>query len=827
MKLNAEQNNTYSTGEHTPMPARVRALAEYGLTREQAAQRMAAGLNNKSVESPTKTVPQIIAGNTFTYFNLIFFVLAAALLAVGSFQNLLFLIVVVVNTLIGIIQELNAKKTLDRLVLLSAPKAAAVRDGEVVILPTDKTVLDDIVIFKTGNQIYADGSVLDGEITVNESLITGESDDITKRTGDKLVSGSFVVSGECRARLEKVGADSFVSGLTLEAKKNKKHKQTGMMKALTRLLQIIGIAIIPVGILLYRQQTNILHLTTKAGIENTTAALIGMIPEGLYLLVSVALAVSVVRLSKKKTLVHDLKCIETLARVDVLCVDKTGTITENSMEVTAVEPLETTDLSLDSIEILLTDFVKDMAADNSTMQALKEHFTGASPRRAEKIKAFSSTTKYSAVSFGPGENYALGAPEFVLRSQYANFRETIESFTAKGSRVLVLAKCGSLDGNAALETVTPIALVMLDNPIRPTAKSTFEYFLDQGVEIKVISGDNQKTVAVAAEKAGIANAGSCVDASTLDTNEKLIHAAGAYTVFGRVTPVQKRQLVYALQKAGHTVAMTGDGVNDVLALKAADCSIAMASGSEVASQVSHLVMLGSDFDSMPLVVAEGRRVINNIERSAALFLVKNIFSFILAVISISAVFAYPLTPSQLSLISMITIGIPSFILSLEPNTNLVRGNFLINVIYRALPAALTDLVIVIGVVLFDAAFNLDSGELSTITAFLVTAVGFIMIWRVCRPLNWKDFALLGGLAVIFAGVLLFAPWLFTLSHLSFGSVLVLAVFLLLIPSVMWLFTLCLDKIAAFCRFCAGKIQLLKEDSRKQPKSGKAAKEKTP
>lgn len=807
-----------------PMPARVRALSEYGLTREQVGERIAAGQSNKAVESPTKTVPQVIAGNLFTFFNLIFFILTLALLAVGSYKNLTFLIPVVINTLIGIIQELNAKKTLDKLVLLSAPKAIVVRDGETFSVPTDETVLDDIVFFKTGNQIYADGAVLDGEVTVNESLITGESDDITKRAGDKIVSGSFVVSGECRARLESVGAESFVSKLTLEAKKDKKRKQTGMMKSLTRLLQIIGIVIVPVGILLFWQQTNILGLTTKEGTVKTTAALIGMIPEGLYLLVSVALAVSVVRLAKNKTLVHDLKCIETLARVDVLCVDKTGTITENSMEVTGIEPLETTELSLDSIELLLTDFVKDMAADNSTMQALKEHFTGASPRKAEKLKAFSSTTKYSAVSFGLGENYALGAPEFVLRSQYFNYREAIETFTAKGSRVLLLAKCGSLDGSSTLDTVTPIALVMLDNPIRPTAKSTFQYFFEQGVEIKVISGDNPTTVAVAAEKAGIVNSDRCVDASTLDTDEKLTEAAGKYTIFGRVSPVQKRQLIYALQKAGHTVAMTGDGVNDVLALKAADCSIAMASGSEVASQVSHLVMLGSDFDSMPLVVAEGRRVINNIERSAALFLVKNIFSFALAIISVWFVFEYPLTPSLLSLIGMITIGIPSFILALEPNKNLVRGNFLANVIYKALPAALTDLVIVIGVVLFDAAFNLNSDELSTVTAYLVTAVGFIVVWRVCRPLNWKDFALLGGLALLFAGVLIFLPWLYTVSPLSFGSVLVLVVFLLLTPSVLLLFTLGLDKIAAAYRYCERKLKLLKEDDGKPAAGEKAVKE---
>ncbi|MEI6579126.1 MAG: HAD-IC family P-type ATPase, partial [Eubacteriales bacterium] len=461
----------------------------------------------------------------------------------------------------------------------------------------------DIVEFKSGNQIYADGEVLAGEIQVNEALVTGESDDILKRTGDKLISGSFVVSGECRVRLESVGYDSFVSKLTLEAKKGKKQKKTGMMKALTRLLQFIGIAIIPVGILLYIQQTNTLGLTMKAGIENTTAALIGMIPQGLYLLVSVALAVSVVRLSKKKTLVHDLNCIETLARVDVLCVDKTGTITENFMKVADVVPLETSKMSLDAIEMLLADFVGAMSADNSTMQALKEHFRLGLLRPAEKVQAFSSTNKYSAVSFGAGENYTLGAPEFILREQYHNYQENIEAQTAKGYRVLLLAECDNLIEDGTLDKVNPVALVLLENPVRPTARSTFEYFLEQGVEIKVISGDNPTTVAMAAEHAGIVNSDRFIDASTLDTDEKLADAALAYTVFGRVTPVQKQQLIRYLQKAGHTVAMTGDGVNDVLALKAADCSIAMASGSEVASKVSHLVMLGSDFDSMPLVVA--------------------------------------------------------------------------------------------------------------------------------------------------------------------------------------------------------------------------------
>jgi len=791
-----------------PPPERLAAYPDYGLTDEQAAVKMQAGQDNKAVDSPSKTVSQIVTGNIFTYFNLIFIVLAIALISVGSFKNLMFLVVVVINTLIGIFQELRAKRTLDKLVLLSEPKATVVRNGALLELPTNETVLDDIAVFGSGNQIYADATLLTGELQVNESLVTGESDEIVKKPGDKLISGSFVVSGECRARLERVGKDSFVSKMTVEAKKSKKSKQTGMMRDLTRLLQIIGVAIIPVGIMMYSRQTQILGLTVKEGIDNTTAALIGMIPEGLYLLVSVALAVSVIRLSKRKTLVRDLKCIETLARSDVLCVDKTGTITENRMDVTGVIPLDP-GMTLGVIERLLADFTGDMPGINATMQAIKKRFGGTVFRRAVKIKEFSSADKYSAVAFGGTENYALGAPEFILRGRFPEHLETIKEYASTGSRVLMLAKCSSLTGDNILETVSPIALITLENPIRPTAKATFEYFNEQGVQIKVISGDNPATVCAAAQNAGINNAENYIDASVLDSKEKIAQAAEKFTVFGRVTPEQKRQLILALQKAGHTVAMTGDGVNDVLALKAADCGIAMASGSEVASKVAHLVMLNSDFDSMPHVVAEGRRVINNIERTASLFLVKNIFSFILAIISISAVFAYPLTPAQLSLASMITIGIPSFFLSLEPNTSLVRGRFILNVLYRALPAALTDLFIIIGVVLFNAAFKLNAAEVTTIAALLITSVGLIMVWKVCRPFNRLRAGLLAGLVALFIAVLAIVPKLFSIVPISFGSTLILAVFILLIPSVMWLFSVGLDKIAAICRFIARKIQILK------------------
>ena len=795
------------------MPERIATFPDFGLTTDQVRHRMAAGLDNKAVDSPSKTVPQIIFGNILTYFNLIFTVLAISLIAVGSFKNLMFLVAVVINTLIGIIQELRAKKTLDKLVLISEPKATVIRDSVAVEVFSEETVLDDIVVFHSDNQIYADALLLTGELRVNESLVTGESDELLKKPGDKLISGSFVVSGEGRARLERVGRNSFVSKMTVEAKKSKKSKQTGMMRDLTRLLQVIGITIIPVGIMMYTRQTQILGLLPKEGIENTTAALIGMIPEGLYLLVSVALAVSVMRLSKRNTLVRELKCIETLARADVFCVDKTGTITENHMDVTAIVAIGPEQASPASLERLLTDFVGDMPGINATMQALKKHFNSASSRRAVQIKEFSSADKYSAVSFGPCENYALGAPEFVLRDRYDQYRETIDAYASAGSRVLLIASCGAIGQANTLDRAKPIAIITLDNPIKPTAQATFEFFRDQGVAIKVISGDNPLTVAAAAKSAGIEHTDRSIDATVLDSKEKIAQAARQFTVFGRVTPEQKRQLVLALKKAGHTVAMTGDGVNDVLALKAADIGIAMASGSDVASKVSDLVMLDSDFDSMPHVVAEGRRVINNIERTASLFLVKNIFSFILATISIFAVFAYPLTPAQLSLASTLTIGIPSFFLALEPNKSLVRGRFIVNVIYRALPAALTNLFIIIGVVLFKEAFTLNAEEVTTIAAVLITCVGFIMVWKVCQPFNWKRAVMLVGLIVLFAGVLSLAPGLFSIVPLSFGSGLVLSVFILLIPSVMWLFTIGLENLVKGVRFIIRKAKLLKEDTK--------------
>ena len=750
-----------------------------GLTPGQVSERMRKGLYNKPVTSPTKTIKEIIYSNVFTYFNLIFFVLAIALIAVGSFNNLTFMVVITVNLLIGIFQEINSKKTLDSLTLMNVPRVMVRRDGRMIEISTEKLVLDDIVYFSAGNQICADAVVVEGEVQVNEALVTGESDEITKREGAKLLSGSFVVSGKCAAKLTAVGENSFVSKMTLDAKRSEKRKKIGLALSLNRLIMVIGITIIPLGVALFTRHAFSIHLGLKENIEKTSAALIGMIPEGLYLLVNVTLAVSVIKLAKKDTLVHDLSCVETLARVDTLCVDKTGTITDNSMLVSEIIPVVS---SVDPVP-LLSDFVHNMSSDNITMETLKKHFGDAVARQAREVIPFSSSTKMSSVSFSPAENYVLGAPEFVLREQYPNYRGMIEPHVMNGRRVLVFAQSQSVRLDETSK-VRPLALVLLVNPIRPEAEETFGFFAEQGVNIKVISGDNQYTVSAAAREAGIRNADKCIDLTGL-TEEEVAAAAEEYTVFGRVTPDQKRTLIRSLKNGGHTVAMTGDGVNDVLALKEADCSIAMASGSDVACQISHLVLLKSQFSSLPSVVAEGRQVINNIQRSASLFLVKNIFSFLLALISVFAVIEYPLKPAQISLISALTIGIPSFVLALEKNEKRVEGKFLRNVIYAALPAALTDLIVVIGVILFTNAYNIPSDISSTIIAVLMALVGFTMVVKIARPFNLIHGILVGGIILLFILGISIMPRFFELVMPDFGGMLVLAVFTLLIPSVIF------------------------------------------
>ena len=753
------------------------------------------GWTNRAVESASKTTKEIIHENVFTYFNLIFAVLAVLLCIAGSFRDLTFLPVILANTLIGIIQEVRAKQVLDNLSMLNAPRSAVVRDGKKKIVDSEELVLDDIVIFKAGSQVCADAEVCAGEVQVNESLLTGESDEITKRRGDKLMSGSFIVSGQCHARLDKVGEDSYIAKLTLQAKEMQEGEQSEMIRSLDKLVKYVGVAIIPIGIILFCQSFFFQNDGFRSSVAAMVAAVIGMIPEGLYLLASVALAVSSVRLAQKKVLLHDMKCIETLARVDVLCVDKTGTITENTMKVQdVIETDEYDGRTMEPLSMLIGDFAAAMTPDNITMAAIKEYFKQGTGKRAVSKTGFSSSSKYSSVTFSDGA-YVLGAPEFVLKGDYAERADTITELASDGTRVLVFGTYdGVPDGKPLARPVTPLGYILLANPIREAAKETFQYFAEQGVEVKVISGDNPVTVSKVAAQAGIENAEHYVDASTLQTPEEMKKAVLGNTVFGRVTPNQKRQFVQILKEAGHTVAMTGDGVNDILALKDADCSIAMASGSEAAAQASQLVLLESDFSCMPQVVLEGRRVVNNIQRSASLFLVKNIFSFLLSLISFVFMFSYPLEPSQISLISMFTIGIPAFFLAMEPNKNIIKGHFLTNVFLKALPAAITDAVAVGALVIFGRTFGVNSTDISTAATMLLAIVGFMILYKISAPMNKIRAGILGGciLGLLFCSIYL--NDLFAITGMTTECVMLFVVFAIATEPVLRYLTLLVGKI---------------------------------
>ena len=651
---------------------------------------------------------------------------------------------------------------------------------------------------------------------MNEALLTGEADEILKKPGDGLLSGSFIVSGQCKARLDKVGADSYISKLTLEAKARKNEEESEMIRSLDRLVKIIGVLIIPIGILLFSQQYFINGESLKSSVTATVAAVIGMIPEGLYLLASVAMAVSVMRLAFGKVLVHSMKSIETLARVDVLCVDKTGTITENTMTVKKAVPLyemnaegEDPDFSpeeLATLELQVGDFVTAMNGDNITMQALQAYFQKHTGRRPDQVFSFSSENKYSGAVFGE-HNYVMGAPEFLLRSSYQEYQPLIEKYSSQGYRVLLFGEYQeALDGGALKAPVIPKGMVLMANPVRENAPETFRYFADQGVAIKVISGDNPVTVSEVAKEAGIENAEAYIDVSMLHSEEELLEAAEEYTVFGRVKPEQKRQLIAALKQKGHTVAMTGDGVNDVLALKDADCSIAMASGSDAAAHAAQMVLLESDFSKMPSVVAEGRRVVNNIERTASLFLVKNIFSLLMSVFSIVFMMNYPLEPSQISLISMFTIGIPAFFMSLEQNKNRIQGRFLNNVFFRALPAGLTDFAVISGLVIFCREFMVGDTDLSTSCTILLAIVGIMILYKIMSPMSKYHWGL--WFAMIF-GILFcmtFMNRIFAITTLSRKCAMLLVIFAIITEPALRYLSVLVQKIWDAARWIKKKWQ---------------------
>ena len=781
-----------------------------GLSPQEIKLRQSNGLSNIMPPSNTKSEGQIIKENVLTFFNLIFLVLALCLCLVGSFKNLMFLLVAVANTVVGSFQEIRAKRAVDKLTLVAAGTAKAIRSGQRVSVRTDQLVRDDIVEFAAGDQICADAVVRDGQLQVNESLLTGEADAILKNPGDTLKSGSFVISGRARVQLTHVGSESYAAKLAAEARRNVRSTKSEMMLSLTKLITVVGIALIPLGIILFlRHFLSVFQgLPLRDSVESTVSALIGMIPEGLYLLTSVAIAASCLKLSRKRVLVQDMNCIETLAHVDVLCVDKTGTITEPTMEVTDVYPLNSERFSYDDIEKILAAFYHGEEPDNETARAMGQQFAGETTWRAVKRMAFSSSTKWSGADFGENGRYVVGAPEFIMGDRYDSIRSEAEPWSERGCRVLLLAAYDTAFDDGPLQSahVAPIALVFLSNLLRPDAQETFRYFASQGVSVRVISGDNPITVAQVATRAGIENADRYVDATTLSTEQDFEEAVKYYTVFGRVTPEQKRYLVRAFQKQGHTVAMTGDGVNDVLALKDANCGIAMASGSQAASQVAQIVLLNSQFSAMPAIVAEGRRVINNIQRAASLFLVKNIFSFALTLLLLFIDMPYPLLPIQLSLIGTFTIGIPSFFLALEPNYARVEGKFMRNVIRRAMPGGLTNLTIVLLAGFFTSTFGLSNEQLNTICVWVMSAVGLVTLYHVSVPFTRLRLAVLAGMTAAMLFSLLVIPAFFDLPALNASSALILVTLLLACPTVMRFFRVIFDKRVAKLDLAPAKKQ---------------------
>ena len=779
-----------------------------GLTDEEVRQRVEEGLTNRADISTDKTTKEIVISNVFTYFNLIFLVITILLIMVGSFRNLTFLPIIIGNTVIGIVQEIRAKKTLEKMSLLNAPHADVIRNGSVKQISTDELVKDDVILLTAGKQICADAVVISGNIQVNESLLTGEADEVEKTEGSTLMSGSFVVSGECYARLEKVGNESYISKLSLEAKSMGGKEQSEMIRSINLIVKWVGIVIIPIGLILFWQSHFVNGESITKSVTSTVAAIIGMIPEGLYLLTTVALALSTMKLARKKVLLHDMKSIETLARVDVLCVDKTGTITEPDMKLKEIFLCKNsgadgtqTALTLDELKSLILDYANASVDNNATMLALKAYAaddlinnTSALHRTAVSQQAFSSSLKYGSVTFSDG-TYLLGAPEFIMHDDFARIEEEIIPYADKGDRVLLFARYdGENVENGINGSVTPLGFVALANPIRENAVKTFEYFKSQGVAIKVISGDNPRTVSRIAIQAGIESAESFVDAATLDTEDKIADAVNKYTVFGRVTPKQKKQLVKALQAKGHTVAMTGDGVNDILAMKDADCSVAMASGSEAAAQAAQVVLLDSDFAHMPDVVYEGRRVVNNIQRSASLFLVKNIFSLLLSLFSVILMVTYPLEPAQVSLISMFTIGVPGFLLALEQNKDRIKGHFITNVMLKALPGGLTDVIAVGALVVCGEVFCISDASIGTIATLVLSVVGFMILFKISEPLNGMKYAvIIGNIAgLVFSGF--FLKKLFALTDLSNICILLMIVFGFAAESLFRNLTLLVEKL---------------------------------
>lgn len=705
-----------------------------GLTTQEVKTRIEQGKVNQQDLGPEKTTRQIVHENVFTYFNLIFLVITILILLSGHFtvSDFLFLPVVISNALVGIYQEMRSQKTLRKLTIVSVPAVAVLRDGKRQQIPVDQLVLDDLIYLQAGDQISVDAELIQGSLSTDESILTGESDEIAKNAGDDLFSGSYVVSGDGMAKVTKVGGNTYAAKLVQKARTTERDDQGAMVRAIDRIVKWIGIIIIPIGIVMVLQSLFVNHLTFSQAINGMVAAIIGMIPEGLYLLVTVALATSAVRLARRKVLLHNMHSIEQLSRVDTLCIDKTGTITVPEMQVKAMLPVK--GQINDQLKQAIGDAVWQFGADNETMRALQAYFPKKQGPAAQRVIPFKSANKYSALVY-QDDTVALGAPENLLQDQFANFQETVDQYSKKGYRVLVYGHYGApIEGDQFAHAIEPLAFIVLHNPVRENAPATFKFFAQQDVHIKVISGDNPVTVAAVAQEAGIKGADHYIDARQIKDDD-IATAVEQNTVFGRITPDQKRKLVQALQKQGHTVAMTGDGVNDILAMKTADCSVAMASGASAAMNAASIVLLKSDFSTMPQIVDEGRRTVNNIQRSASLFLIKNIFSFLLALLTICTSMSYPLRSSQVSLISAFMIGIPGYLLTFEPDHSRIKGHFIRTVLSNAFPAALVDVFAIGLLMMVGNIFHMSNDDVSTVSAFIMAFVGIVMLVYLSRPLT--------------------------------------------------------------------------------------------
>ena len=691
-----------------------------GLTNKEVEERISKGLINKDNHSKTKTIKEIILENTFTLFNIINIILGVAILLVGSFKNLVFLLIVLANTLISIYQEVRTKKTLDQLEIATESKILTIRDGKELLLLGDELVKDDLIILKPGNSIVVDSILLDGECEVDESAITGESIAVNKKVGDMLISGSFIVSGTVKAQVKNIGKENFVSKLESDTKYIKP-VSSEIMKSLNKIIKTISLIIIPIGILLFYRQLYLADNNITNAVVNTSAAIIGMIPEGLVLLTSTVLAVSVYNLSKENVLVQDLYCIESLARVDVLCLDKTGTITKGEMEIVDVINKE----KVDSGEIAAL-IVKNTKDENPTALAIRNKYKTTNKIQISNVFPFQSKTKMSGIEMEDGKKYYIGAPEFILpESIYDKNKKEIEKYSNEYRIICVIEKN---------KTTKLLGYILLQDKIRENAKDVLDYFKKNEVTLKIISGDNPLTVKNIAERAGLTNL-KYIDATKLKTEKDEIKSILENDIIGRVTPHQKKDFVIALQNEGHTVAMTGDGVNDVLALKEADCSVAMASGADCTKNVSNLVLLDSDFKSMPKIVSEGRRTINNIERSASLFLAKTIYACVLSFLFIFIRRSYPFIPIQLTLASISTIGIPSFMLSFESNNDRVKKGFLKTILRRSFPPALTIIVAVLITTIIGYLMNLSYTQISTLSVLITSIISFMLLYKISEPLN--------------------------------------------------------------------------------------------